>query len=369
VTKPTELPTERLLLRPFRLSDIDDVLRYASDPEWAAFYLRAYDRGVTEHMVARSVVISWDKEAVFAIEADGRVVGLVSLEVAQESRTAELGYDLARDVWGQGLATEAASAVVDWGFREYGLARIFAEADARNGRSLRVMERLGMTREGVHRRDQIERGEREIARYATLRSDWSSPGGILPSVTLPSGEYETTDRNQPPELTTPRLVLRRFQAGDVEDVHRYADDAEWNRFLGLPEPYSRRDAEEFVAKAMLCDPKAVSMWAIVHEGRCAGSIYLRGESPGSATLGYSLARPLWGRGLMTEAARAVVVHGFEDRKLARIYSFAIVGNDPSARVLEKVGMRREGILRSNRVVHGDRVDEVLYSILREDWEA
>ncbi len=369
MTKPTELTTERLLLRPFRLSDIDDVLRYASDPEWSAFYPRPYDRGVTEHMVARSVVISWDKEAVFAIEADGRVVGLVSLEVDQESRTAELGYDLARDVWGQGLATEAASAVVDWGFREYGLARIFAEADARNGRSLRVMERLGMTHEGVHRRDQIERGEREIARYATLRSEWSGPGGVLPSVTLPSGEYETTDRNQLPELTTPRLVLRRFQPGDVEDVHTYADDPEWNRCLGLPEPYSRRDAEEFVAKAMLYDPGAVSMWAIVHEGRCAGSIYLRGESSGSATLGYSLARPLWGRGLMTEAARAVVVHGFEDRKLARIFAFVIVGNDPSARVLEKVGMRREGTLRSNRVVHGDRVDEVLYSILREDWEA
>ena len=213
MTKPTELTTERLLLRPFRLSDIGDVLRYASDPEWAAFYPRPYDRGVTEHMVARSVVISWEREAVFAIEADGRVVGLVSLEVEQESRTAELGYDLARDVWGQGLATEAAAAVVDWGFREYGLARIFAEADARNARSLRVMERLGMTREGVHRRDQIERGEREIARYAVLRSEWSGRSEPLPSVTLPSGEYDTTDGNQLPELTTARLVLRQFSTG------------------------------------------------------------------------------------------------------------------------------------------------------------
>ena len=369
MTKPTELRTERLLLRPFRLSDIDDVLRYASDPQWAAFYPRPYDRGVTEHMVARSVVTSWAKEAVFAMESEGRVVGLVSLEVDSESKAAELGYDLAKDMWGQGLATEAAAAVVDWGFREYGLARIFAEADARNGRSLRVMERLGMTREGLHRRDQIERGEREIARYALLRSKWSSPGGALPSTVLPSGEYETTDRNQLPELTTTRLVLRRFRPSDIEDVYAFAADPEWNRYLGLPEPYSRRDAEEFVARAMLYDPQAVSMWAIVHEERCSGSIYLRGESPGSATLGYSIARPLWGRGLMTEAASTVVAHGFEDRGLARIYAFVIVGNDPSARVLEKVGMKREGILRSNRLVHGDRVDDLLYSILREDWQA
>ncbi len=369
MTKPTELTTERLLLRPFRLSDIGDVLRYASDPEWAAFYPRPYDRGVTEHMVARSVVISWEREAVFAIEAAGRVVGLVSLEVEQESRIAELGYDLARDVWGQGLATEAAAAVVDWGFREYGLARIFAEADARNARSLRVMERLGMTREGVHRRDQIERGEREIARYAVLRSEWSGRSEPLPSVTLPSGEYDTTDGNQLPELTTARLVLRKFRPGDAEDVYTFAADPEWNRYLGLPEPYSRRDAEEFVAKAMLYEPEAVSMWAIVYEGQCSGSIYLRGESAGSASLGYSIARPLWGRGLMTEAARTVVAHGFENRGLARIYAFVIVGNDASARVLEKVGMKREGILRSNRVVHGDRVDDILYSTLREEWEA
>ena len=268
----------------------------------------AYDRRVTEHMVARFSGDLVDKEAVFAIESEGRVIGLVSLEVDSESKVAELGYDLARDMWGQGLATEAAAAVVDWGLREYGLARIFAEADARNGRSLRVMKRLGMTREGLRRRDQIERGEREIARYAVLRSEWSSPGGTLPSTVLPSGEYETTDHNQLPELTTQRLALRRFQPGDVESVFAYAADPEWNRYLGLPEPYSRRDAEEFVAKAMLYEPAAVSMWAIVHGGLCSGSIYLRRESPGSASLGYSIAKSLWGQGFMTEAAHAVVQH-------------------------------------------------------------
>ena len=69
------------------------------------------------------------------------------------------------------------------------------------------------------------------------------------------------------------------------------------------------------------------------------------------------------------SGRTVVAHGFENRGLARIYAFVIVGNDASARVLEKVGMKREGILRSNRVVHGDRVDDVLYAVLREEWEA
>ena len=123
MTKPTELSTERLLLRPFRLSDIEDVLRYGSDPEWATFYPRPYDRASAENMVARSILADWRREAEFAIELEGRVVGLVVLTVNDDHQTAELGYEIARDVWGSGLATEAATAVCNWGFREYGLAR------------------------------------------------------------------------------------------------------------------------------------------------------------------------------------------------------------------------------------------------------
>ncbi len=63
MTRPTELTTDRLLLRPFRMSDVDDVLAYASDPVWAEFTLHPYDRGVAEHRVARSVAGSWDTEA------------------------------------------------------------------------------------------------------------------------------------------------------------------------------------------------------------------------------------------------------------------------------------------------------------------
>ena len=118
MTTPTELRTERLLLRPFRLSDIDGVLEYAGDPLWAEFYPHPYDRGATEHMVARSVLASWDRNAKFAIVLDGRVAGLIDLTVDPEHQTAELGFDVARAHWGRGLAVEAAVTVIDWGFRE-----------------------------------------------------------------------------------------------------------------------------------------------------------------------------------------------------------------------------------------------------------
>ena len=91
MTKPTELRTERLLLRPFRLSDIDEVFDYASDPDWAAFYPRPYDRGATEYMVAQAVLSSWDKRAEFAIVFEGRVIGLVELTVDPRTRRPSSG--------------------------------------------------------------------------------------------------------------------------------------------------------------------------------------------------------------------------------------------------------------------------------------
>ena len=270
MTKPIELRTERLLLRPFSLSDVDAVLEYASDPEWATYYPRPYDRGRAEYVVAQAVLTSWDRGATFAVVYDGRVIGLVSLRVdpEDEDRKAELGYDVARYMWGQGLAPEAASAVCDWGFREYGLAKIYALADARNGRSLHVMEKLGMTREAIHRSDEVERGERvDGVCYAVLRSGWSGPAGPLEPVTAPPEEWNTTDRDDIPELTTPRLLLRPFGPGDVDDVLEYAQDPEWAEFLldSAPQPYTRRSAEQFIAGRMTA-PRTELSWAIVLGG-------------------------------------------------------------------------------------------------------
>ena len=105
-----------------------------------------------------------------------------------------------------------------------------------------------------------------------------------------------------PQLRTPRLLLRPFRNGDVDDVFAYATDPEWGRYLPLPDPYTRRSAEEFVARCILVDGETRFEWAIVHEGRVSGSVSLTVSRPGSAEMGYSIARPLWGRGLTTEAA-------------------------------------------------------------------
>ena len=375
MAEPPELSTARLLLRPFRLSDIDDVLAYASDPEWPAFYSRPYDRGAVEYMVARAVLTSWDKEALFAIVLEDRVIGLVDLDVDPKSRSAELGYDIARDMWGQGLALEAATAVCDWGFREFGLAKVWAWANARNRRSLRVMEKLGMTREGLHRSCEAVRGEWvDGACYSVLRSEWSGSGGPLTPIPMPAEEYDTTDRGDSREMTTPRLVLRPFEPDDVDDLFEYAKDPDWAEYLpdSVPQPYTRRNAEEFIARQMLASPDVQSSWAIVLDGTGIGGVTLNIDSRHeTGEIHYALAKTHWGRGFMPEAAGAVVDWGFGRRGLVKISTQIDVANRQSRRVVEKLGMRREGVSLSH---HKDprpdhpRIDRVYYGLLREEWE-
>lgn len=174
--KPVELRTARLLLRPFELTDVDDVYAYASDPEVARFrpLPDPYTREDALEFVDRQIRTDWSTNAEFAIEYWPQVIGGISLHVNPEHETGELGYLLGRRWWGQGLATEAARAVVDWGFRRFRLHKVYARAHVDNTRSWRVMERLGMTREGVLRGHWKMRDEHvDLVYYAVFRDEWA----------------------------------------------------------------------------------------------------------------------------------------------------------------------------------------------------
>jgi len=89
-----------------------------------------------------------------------------------------------------------------------------------------------------------------------------------------------------------------------------------------------------------------------------------------AALGYALARPVWGLGIVPEAGRAVIDWGFERYSLHRIYSRADLRNRQSWRVMEKLGMSYEGTLRHapGRKGSDSREAGVIYAVLREEWE-
>jgi len=174
----------------------------------------------------------------------------------------------------------------------------------------------------------------------------------------------------PESIQTPRLLLRRYRLTDAEEVFAYARDPEWGCFLpGVPEPYERQHADQFVASHVLKDWRTESHWALEHQGRVVGRV---GLTPAPrhrrAELGYELARWLWGRGLMTEAASAVVDEAFRKLPLGKILAHAIAANVGSTRVMEKIGMQCEATLRRHWVFHGRAYDAVNYGILREEWE-
>lgn len=179
----------------------------------------------------------------------------------------------------------------------------------------------------------------------------------------------TQDLNERVELRTERLLLRPFEFGDVDHVLAYASEPEFGRYLPVPQPYTRDDAVEFVAKQVLAQWSTRPAFAMVLDGHVVGGLGLRVDRwHERAELGYALAKKHWGKGLTLEAGRAVVGWGFDRYSLTKVYSRADLRNCQSWRVMEKLGMIREGVLRSHDKPRDERVDDAYYGVLREEWE-
>ena len=135
----------------------------------------------------------------------------------------------------------------------------------------------------------------------------------------------------------------------------------------FPHPYTRADAEDWIALQSGRDPTTV--FAVCDTEGPIGAIGLETREADyrhSAEIGYWLGKPFWGRGIMTTAAKAVTAYGFETLGLMRIDTHVKAGNGASARVLEKAGYQREGLLRKVMLKEGAPVDHLLFAILRED---
>ena len=168
--------TERLQLRPFGPDDVEDRFAYSRDPGFARFLGRVPPTEIqdAERAVARRILTPWGTEAFFAVVLDTTVIGGIGLHVKESDEIGVIDYGITSAHWGKGLVPEAAQAVIDWGFPHYGLAKIYAVADLRNRQSWRVMEKLGMTREGVLRSNHKARGGERVddVYYGLLREEW-----------------------------------------------------------------------------------------------------------------------------------------------------------------------------------------------------
>jgi len=157
----------------------------------------------------------------------------------------------------------------------------------------------------------------------------------------------------PDRFQTQRLVLRRTTAADAPAIFEgYAQDPEVTRYLVWRPHDTIDDTRAYLAKCDAgWDAGTELTWALTLTGqeRLIGMIAARPRNH-MVDLGYVLAREYWGRGLMSEAAAAIVDLAFRDPAVHRVWALCDVDNHASARVLEKAGMSHEGVLR-RRIIH------------------
>lgn len=182
-----QLETERLILREFEQDDWRTMAAWWRDPRYQRFYPERADIDAVVQELVGIFVESQAKQPrrhwqlAIVLKDDGRMIGDVGIRInAPEHREVNIGYELHPDEWGQGLATEAATAIVRFGFEELGLHRIWAECIADNVASARVLTKLGMQREARFREHQWFRDrwwDTEI--YAILDREWAERRALL----------------------------------------------------------------------------------------------------------------------------------------------------------------------------------------------
>jgi ribosomal-protein-alanine N-acetyltransferase len=175
------LQTERLLLRPFAESDWQAAHAMLSDPE----VIRYVPAGTSSEEETREHVLTLINEHqadpprynfAIVLRSEGVCIGICFLEMrVEEPRQANLGYLLSQHYWGRGYATEAARAVISYGFQKLGLHRVYATCRPANVASIRVMEKLGMRREAHFRQHRWMKGAwQDSYLYAILDHEWKA---------------------------------------------------------------------------------------------------------------------------------------------------------------------------------------------------
>jgi [ribosomal protein S5]-alanine N-acetyltransferase len=177
-----------------------------------------------------------------------------------------------------------------------------------------------------------------------------------------------------PTLPTPRLALRQLTPADAGDIFAIFSDPEVMRFWDHGPMRDVAAAETYVAAIQeglrnqqlfqwgTWDPaerRIVGTCTLLH----VSTVHERGE------IGFAVARAHWGRGVATEAVSALIAFCFEQLELHRLEADVDPRNERSLRLLERLGFRREGLLRERYFVDGERQDTVILGLLRTEWNA
>jgi RimJ/RimL family protein N-acetyltransferase len=176
-----------------------------------------------------------------------------------------------------------------------------------------------------------------------------------------------------PSLETKRLVLRPFELNDARDVFRICSQKEIAaNTRTIPHPYPQEEAAKWISKHQkLWESGKAAVFAICQklDQRLIGAIGLSiNQEDQNAELGYWIDTPFWNNGFCTEAGQAVVRFGLIELSLHKIHAHFMTRNPASGRVMVKIGMKREGLLREHVRKWGVFENIVLYGMLKSDLE-
>ena len=164
------------------------------------------------------------------------------------------------------------------------------------------------------------------------------------------------------------FILRPWHINDLDSLVKYANNPNIAKYLtdGFPYPYSKENGKEFIKNATADDP--VHIFAIDINGEAVGGIGIHPQTDiqkKNAELGYWLAEPFWGKGIMTKAIKQITDFAFSTFEINRVFARPFGNNPGSQNILEKNGFVLEARFDKTLIKNGQLLDELIYAIRKK----
>jgi ribosomal-protein-alanine N-acetyltransferase len=356
-----QLETERLSIRPIRLSDKQAVFKYRSDPSTAQ-YLSTTPTSIEDvaDFIRKSsteinIAGSWFQFVLIDKKSESLIgdIGLHFIDNTNESKQVELGYTLSKLFRGKGYATEALKCIIDYLFDTLNKHRVFASIDPINKDSIALIERLGFRKEAHFVKSLFFHGKWvDDVVYAITKTEWKSSKNALKSKDFPI-------------LKTSRFTLRQFNRNDLENVFCGLSDQKVTAYYGVSFDTLEATKEQMEWFKDLEKNKTGIWWAICTKKEAAfvGAVGLNNveKDHKKAEVGCWLLPKYWGKGIMVETMPIICDYGFKNLELHRIEGFVESANTKCKNAMAKLDFQHEGTMRACEVKNGRFISLDIYA--------